>query len=138
MSNDVILPELAAQSLTAAGDAIVTVDAQGRITSWNPAAETLLGYRADQAIGQTLALIIPTIHRARHIAAFRTAMQRGALAHSGRPARVEATTTEGQTIPLAMSLGLLRGTSNAAVGAVAVLRRTALELEPFVSSSTQP
>ena len=100
-------PGLAARALASAADAIVTVTAQGEITSWNQAAEMLLGHAADQAIGQTLALIIPAEHRARHVGAFRAAMDSGQLAHGGRPARVEATTRDGNRLTLAMSLGLL-------------------------------
>jgi len=100
-------PDIAAQALAAAGDAIVTVNSHGEITSWNRAAEALLGYSVDEAVGQTLALIIPPAHRPRHIAAFRAAMESNLLVHDGRPARVEATTRDGQVVPLVMSLGLL-------------------------------
>jgi PAS domain S-box-containing protein len=78
--------ELAAQALAAAADAIVTVNTQGEITSWNRAAEVLLGHTAGQAIGQTLALLIPAEHRARHVGAFRAAMGSGQFAYAGRPA----------------------------------------------------
>jgi PAS domain S-box-containing protein len=115
--------ELAAAA-TAAGDAIVTVDQKGRITSWNPAAERLLGYAAADAVGQTLALIIPAQHRARHVAAFDRAMDTGMLAHDGTPARVEATRGSGETLALVFTLGLLTDESGAAAGAVAVLRTT--------------
>ena len=40
-------------------EAIVTVDEQGTIESFNPAAEKLFGYAATEAIGQTLSLIMP-------------------------------------------------------------------------------
>jgi len=41
-------------------DAIVSKDLQGRITSWNPAAENIFGYRAEQALGRPLGeLIVP-------------------------------------------------------------------------------
>jgi PAS domain S-box-containing protein len=38
--------------------AVVLIDAQGRIESWNPAAETLLGWRANEAVGQPLAALV--------------------------------------------------------------------------------
>jgi PAS domain S-box-containing protein len=53
--------------LEAALDAIVTMDARGRVLGWNHAAETSFGYRADEAIGQDMAdLIVPPSLRSAH------------------------------------------------------------------------
>ncbi len=40
-------------------DAIVSKTPEGVIMSWNSAAERLLGYRADETIGQSITLIVP-------------------------------------------------------------------------------
>ena len=124
-------PALASAAVAAAGDAIVTTDSHGYITSWNHAAERLTGISAEQAIGQTLGLIIPEAFRARHAACFRAAMSSGHLAHGGQPARVEAVTPDGEAMPLAITLGLLSGPDGAPAGAVAVLRRADASLVPF-------
>ena len=40
-------------------DAIVTTSLDGVVTGWNPAAERLFGYTAEQAIGKSINLIVP-------------------------------------------------------------------------------
>jgi len=126
-------PVRAAHAVASAGDAIVTVDGTATIASWNGAAERLFGYSRKEAIGESLALIIPAADRARHVAAFHKAMDSGQLAHGGAVARVEATTKAGDLVVLGMSLGLL----NDGAGVVAVLRRlgnAAVEFVPEASS----
>ena len=127
-------PALASAAVAAAGDAIVTTDDHGYVTSWNRAAELLLGVRAEQAIGQGLGLLIPEALRARHAACFRAAMTNGRLAHGGQPARVEAITPGGDVMPLAITLGLLAGPDGAPTGTVAVLRSADATLVQFGES----
>src|SRR5439155_15536502 len=53
--------------LESALDAVVTMDASGRVLDWNHAAETTFGYRAHEAIGRDMAeLIVPPSLRAQH------------------------------------------------------------------------
>jgi PAS domain S-box-containing protein len=108
-------PDLAEWTVSAIADAVVTLDAKGVVTSWNPSAESLLGHSAAEA---------------RHMAGFHAALDAKTLKHHGRPGRVRAVTAAGEEIPLAMNLGLVRDAGDAVVGVVSVLRPLT-ELEIF-------
>jgi PAS domain S-box-containing protein len=63
----------AARILLVAEDAIVSCDADQNITFFNLKAETMFGYRAEEAIGKPLTMLLPAAVRARHpaeVAAF--------------------------------------------------------------------
>jgi PAS domain S-box-containing protein len=115
-------PALAAHAVAAADDAIVTLDHSAKVTSWNRAAEQLLGFSREDAMEHGLALIIPAEYRARHVAGFHAAMDSGHLAHGGVVARVEAVTASGGRLVLGLSLGLLPGQDGQPSGVVGVLR----------------
>lgn len=47
-------------------DAIITIDAQGIIQTFNPAAEQMFGYRAWEIIGYNVSFLMPSPHREQH------------------------------------------------------------------------
>ena len=53
--------------LEVAPDAILEIDAQGRVVLMNAVAETLSGYSRDELLGQSLEIIVPRELRAKHI-----------------------------------------------------------------------
>lgn len=57
--------------LAARADAIVAADADGIIQFWNPGAERIFGFSAQEAKGRSLDLIIPERLRERHWQGFR-------------------------------------------------------------------
>lgn len=63
--------------LDAAADAVVACDRAGIITLWNAGAARIFGYGADEAVGQSLDLIIPERLRARHWSGFHAMMASG-------------------------------------------------------------
>ncbi|MHB8736787.1 MAG: PAS domain S-box protein, partial [Terriglobales bacterium] len=53
--------------LEAALDAIITMDSEGKVVEWNPAAEAIFGYRREAVVGREMAeLIVPPPLRQRH------------------------------------------------------------------------
>ena len=44
-------------------DAVITKDLEGIVTSWNPAAERLYGYSAEEAIGRHISFLVPPDHK---------------------------------------------------------------------------
>lgn len=55
--------------------AVIVVDTSGVITEWNHAAGTLFGYGADEAVGQSLDLVVAEPWREAHWAGFHRAMK---------------------------------------------------------------
>lgn len=47
-------------------DGIITIDANGIMQSFNPAAERLFGYSAPEAIGRNVSMLMPDPHRSQH------------------------------------------------------------------------
>ncbi|MGK7755679.1 MULTISPECIES: PAS domain S-box protein [unclassified Roseovarius] len=59
-------------------DAILSYDLEGKITSWNPAAERLYGYSGDEIIGQSLETLYPS-DETKRVAWFRDEIIAGRL-----------------------------------------------------------
>jgi PAS domain S-box-containing protein len=123
------------EALEFMADAVVTLDLTGKISSWNAAAQTLLGYTAENMVGGSMVPVIPEEFRARHVAGFHAAIDSGTLKHAGRAGHVKATTADGRVIDLAMTLGLLKHADGTPFGAVAVLRPL-VDVEPFALSDS--
>ena len=83
-----------------AGDAIIAVGANGDIILWNPAAERIFGFTPDEALGQSLDLIIPERFRERHWDGFRKVMLSGQTRYGAEVLRVPAIHKNGRPISM--------------------------------------
>ena len=85
-------------------DAIISADHTGNIVSWNNAATRILGYTAEEAIGQRLEIIIPERFHEAH----RKGMQRVTAGGEGRAigktVELFARTKTGAEVPIELSL----------------------------------
>ena len=109
--------------LHSASDAVIATDREGRITFWNPGAERIFGFTAEEATGQSLDLIIPENLRARHWAGFRHTMATGTSRYGrGDLLSVPGLTRDGRRISVEFTIVLLRNDNQEVAGTVAVMR----------------
>lgn len=96
--------DLAGPLLAAAVDAIVVMDATGRVRVWNPAAARIFGYSAEQALGAEVAdLIIPGELRDAHRNALARHLQTGETTILGRRVELVAMRRDGREIPVELT-----------------------------------
>jgi PAS domain S-box-containing protein len=103
-------------------EAVIFADRQGAVRLWNRGAETMFGYSAHEALGQSLDLIIPERFRARHWEGYRQVMATGVSSYGQRLLAVPAMRKDGQRISIEFSIALLKDKHGDVTGAVAVIR----------------
>jgi diguanylate cyclase (GGDEF)-like protein/PAS domain S-box-containing protein len=91
--------------LGAALDAIITIDHDGTVREWNPAAERTFGYEKADVIGREMAeLIIPPETRAQHRRGIARYLATGQGPVLGRRIEVEAMRADGTTFPVELAI----------------------------------
>jgi PAS domain S-box-containing protein len=103
-------------------DALVFADPEGVIRVWNRAAEALFGFASNEAVGQSLDMMIPERLREAHWIGFRRAMATGTTRLAGRPTVTRAVHRDGTRLYVEMSFAVVRSPSGTVLGSVAVAR----------------
>jgi PAS domain S-box-containing protein len=103
-------------------EAVIFADRQGAIRLWNRGAETMFGYSTEEALGQSLDLIIPERFRARHWDGYRQVMATGVTSYGERLLAVPAMRKDGQRISIEFSIALLKDERGEVTGAAAIVR----------------
>jgi PAS domain S-box-containing protein len=103
-------------------EAVIFADRQGVVRLWNRGAETMFGYSAAEATGQSLDLIIPERFRARHWDGYRHVMATAVTSYGQRLLAVPAMRKDGQRISIEFSIALLKDERGGVTGALAVVR----------------
>ena len=92
-----------------AKDAIIMMDPQGRISFWNPAAEDILGYKQEEALGQNLhRLLAPPRYHADHDTAYGYYLKTGHGNAVGKTLELEACHKDGHEIPVELALSAVQ------------------------------
>ena len=99
-------------------DAIVGKDLQEKIIAWNPAAETLFGYAADEILGQPIALIIPSECRVEELSIIGR-LQRGEQILHYDTIRLRR---NGTTFPVSLTVSPIRDEQGRLIGASKITR----------------
>lgn len=106
-----------------APDAIIFADRDGVIRLWNAGAQAVLGYQPEEALGQTLDLIVPEHLRERHWEGFRRVMATGVTRYGREQLlAVPAIGKDRGRISVEFSIVMLRDATGQPLGIAAILR----------------
>jgi PAS domain S-box-containing protein len=102
--------------------AILFADRDGKIRFWNAGAEATFGYSAEEALGQSLDLIVPERQRARHWEGWARVMASGVTKYGRDPLAVPALSKDGSRISIEFNIVLLRAPTGELLGAAAMVQ----------------
>lgn len=122
MSTKKTATELAGWLIEQSPDATIYADKEGRIGVWNTAAEKMFGFSTEQALGQSLDIIIPERLREAHWHGFDAAIAAGQTKHSGKPMVTKALRADGSQFYSEMSFALVFNTQAEVIGTLAQAR----------------
>ena len=93
-------------------DCLITVDHEGKIVEFNPAAEATFGFTREQVLGRTMVdLIIPPRLRDAHRRGFAHYLATGKGPILGKRIELEAIRADGTEFPIELAIAALGGTS---------------------------
>ena len=97
--------ELRYRSVTqTAVDAIVTIDNNGRIVSWNQGAQTIFGYSKQEVLDRNLSLLLPPRHQSTHQRGMDELLATGKCHIVGGTIEVSGQRKDGSEFPMELSL----------------------------------
>lgn len=105
-----------------APEAMIFADRDGMIRLWNAGAEALFGYKAKEALGKSLDIIIPEAMRGRHWDGYKRVMATGETKYGKDMLAVPGIRKDGTRVSLEFSVAMLRDTGGQLLGIAAVLR----------------
>ena len=91
--------------LTTSSDAFVSIDENGSIVEWNPAAQRIFGWPRGEAVGKSLAeTIIPAQYRAGHAAGMKHFLATGESKVIGKTLELSALHRDGREFPVEITI----------------------------------
>lgn len=115
--------ELRDHVLEGCPDAIVYADREGKIRFWNASATRIFGFAEDEALGQTLDLIVPEAQRTRHWEGYNRVMAGGASRYGeGEVLAVPAMRKDGRRISIEFTIMPMHDDAGTMLGIAAFMR----------------
>jgi PAS domain S-box-containing protein len=91
----------------AAGDAILVIDHDGAVEVFNPAAERMFGYQAEQVLGGPATMLAPVPYRNALDTFLRSHLVGGAGAAAGAAREAQGLRSDGRKFPIQVSVGFV-------------------------------
>lgn len=85
-------------------DALVAIDARGKVMAWNRAAEAVFGFAADEMVGQSLNAVIPERFREAHDQGLKRVNSGGDQHVIGHSVRLAGCRRDGSEFPIELTL----------------------------------
>jgi len=103
-------------------DAVIFADREGLVRIWNRGAQAVFGFTGDEALGQSLDIIIPEELRKRHWEGYNRAIEAGRTRLGSRVLVTRALHRDGSRLYVDLSFAVIVDASGHAEGALAVGR----------------
>lgn len=113
---------VASAILAAMQEAVIYADLKGIIQSWNHGAETVFGFTASEAVGQSVDIIIPEKLRAAHWAGFNKAVEHGDILSAPGARMTRGLKKNGEQLYVEMSFAMVKSKTGEMMGSIAVAR----------------
>jgi PAS domain S-box-containing protein len=105
-------------AVQSSNDAIITQALDGTITGWNPAAQRLFGYSAEEAVGRNIGIIMPT-DRAAEVKDILRRVERGERIEHYETVRLRK---DGSSVQVSLSISPIKSPSGEIIGASRIAR----------------
>ncbi len=90
-------------------EAIITIDATGRVLSYNRAAQSVFGHTAEEVLGHNVSMLMPAPFREHHDGSIAAHQQSGEARIIGVGRQVTGLRKSGETFPASLAVNLVRG-----------------------------
>jgi len=85
-------------------DGVITINAQGRMESFNKAASTIFGYAPEEVLGRNVAMLMPQTHGSHHDGYLQHFQRTGEARVIGKPRELEGQHRDGSVFSMSLSV----------------------------------